>query len=46
MSRYGRTEKTYKKQNDNEKGYCEQYKRKGKQMKDEKEKENKEKEVR
>jgi len=43
---YGRTETTYKKQNDNEKAYCEQYKMKGKQVKDEKEKENKENEVR
>ena len=51
MIRYGRTETTYKKRNDNEKGQCEQLKMKGKQMKGkqmkgEKEEENKEKEVR
>jgi len=42
VNRYGRTETTYKKQND-EKELYEQYKMKGKQIKDEKEEENKEK---
>jgi hypothetical protein len=39
---YGRTETTYKKQNDKEKGQCEQYEMKEKQMKDANEMENRE----